>query len=92
MTGLVAASIEKKTITWFLAFLILVSGIISFGQLGRLEDPDFTVKVGLIVTQYPGADPPPLNWSILIVRSMEEDHYGEEDLQARRDRREAAPG
>ena len=37
-------------------------------------------------------DPPPLNWSIVIVRNMEEDHYVEEDLQARGDRREAAPG
>jgi len=37
-------------------------------------------------------DPPPMNWSILIVRNMEEDPYGEEDLQAGRDRGEAASG
>ena len=38
------------------------------------------------------ADPPPLNWSDLIVRIMKEDRYGEEDIQARGDCFEAASG
>ena len=37
-------------------------------------------------------DPPPLNWSDLIVRIMKEDRYGEEDIQARGDCFEAASG
>ena len=37
-------------------------------------------------------DPPPLNWSDLIVRVMKEDRYGEEDIQARGDCFEAASG
>ena len=37
-------------------------------------------------------DPPPLNWSILKVRILKEDRYGEEGTQARRDCFEAATG
>ncbi len=50
-------AIENKTLTNFLVFLIFVGGIFSYFQLGQLEDPDFTVKIGAIVTQYPGATP-----------------------------------
>jgi hypothetical protein len=37
-------------------------------------------------------DPPPLNWSTFELMGRREDRYGEEKLQARRDRREAASG
>jgi multidrug efflux pump subunit AcrB len=50
-------AIERSTLTNFLVFLIVVGGVFSFATLGRLEDPDFTVKVGVIMTQYPGASP-----------------------------------
>jgi multidrug efflux pump subunit AcrB len=50
-------SFERENLTNFLVFLVVVGGILSFATLGRLEDPDFTVKVGVIVTQYPGASP-----------------------------------
>lgn len=55
MRTLVAASIDRKVVTWFLAALLVVTGVVSYTQLGRLEDPDFTVKRALIVTAYPGA-------------------------------------
>ena len=45
----------------------------------------------LSLVRYRG-DPPPLNWSDLIVRIMKEDRYGEEDIQARGDCFEAASG
>src|SRR6266568_9515294 len=42
---------------------------------------------------WPQADPPPLKWSDLrYVFDIKEDCNGKEALQARRDRREAAPG
>ena len=50
-------AIENKTLTNFLVFLIVVGGVYSYTQLGQLEDPDFTVKIGAVVTQYPGATP-----------------------------------
>jgi multidrug efflux pump subunit AcrB len=50
-------AIENKTLTQFVVFLLVVGGVWSYTQLGRLEDPDFTVKIGAVITQYPGASP-----------------------------------
>jgi multidrug efflux pump subunit AcrB len=35
--------------------LILAGGIVAYVQIGRLEDPEFTIKEALIITPYPGA-------------------------------------
>ena len=49
--------------------------------------------VGIVLgPEFGNVDPPPLNWSDLIVRIMKEDRYGEEDIQARGDCFEAASG
>ena len=48
-------SINNKTIMMVLIVIILVGGIFSYGKLGRLEDPEFTIKDALIITAYPGA-------------------------------------
>lgn len=50
-------AVEKKTLTQFVVSLFFIGGLFSFLTLGRLEDPDFTVKTGVIITQYPGASP-----------------------------------
>ena len=50
-------AIENKALSYFVALLILLGGIGSFFTLGQLEDPDFTIKKGVVVTQYPGASP-----------------------------------
>ncbi len=53
--NLAKIAIEKKAVSYFLTFLLVVGGIASFFSLGQLEDPDFSVKTAVIVTQYPGA-------------------------------------
>ncbi|MCZ6893844.1 MAG: efflux RND transporter permease subunit, partial [Gammaproteobacteria bacterium] len=50
-------AVERSALTNFIAFLVFVGGIFSFFQLGQLEDPDFTVKIGAVITPYPGATP-----------------------------------
>ncbi len=55
--NITAVAIENRTVTYFTAFLLLAAGIGAYFQLGQLEDPDFTVKVGVIITPYPGASP-----------------------------------
>ncbi len=50
------ASIEKPLYTWLIILISLFGGIWGFTSLGRLEDPAFTIKQAVIVTQYPGAD------------------------------------
>ncbi|MHC4203337.1 MAG: efflux RND transporter permease subunit [Planctomycetota bacterium] len=48
-------SIEKKTITIVITVLLLFGGIKSYMGLGRLEDPEFTIKSAKVITYYPGA-------------------------------------
>ena len=50
-------AIEKRAISYFAIFLLGVGGAAAFSSLGQLEDPDFSVKTALVVTQYPGASP-----------------------------------
>lgn len=49
------ASIDKALITWILMLVCLLGGIWGFATIGRLEDPSFTIKNAIIITQYPGA-------------------------------------
>ena len=55
--NLPAFALKRTTLTNFLATLLAIGGVFSYFQLGRLEDPDFTVKRAVIVTAYPGASP-----------------------------------
>lgn len=50
-------SIQKKTITLVITVLLVVGGIISFGSIGKLEDPEFVIKDAVVITGYPGASP-----------------------------------
>ncbi len=49
------ASIRCKTVTLVVTLLILGGGLISYERLGRLEDPEFTIKDAQVFTRYPGA-------------------------------------
>lgn len=40
---------------WLMVFVFLIGGIVALNNIGRLEDPAFTIKQVQIVTQYPGA-------------------------------------
>ena len=55
--NLARLAIEKRAVTYFVVFLLVAGGVSSFFQLGQLEDPDFTVKTGVVFTKYPGASP-----------------------------------
>ena len=48
-------SIQKKVIVLFITFLTVGGGILAYENMGRLEDPEFTIKVAKVVTFYPGA-------------------------------------
>lgn len=53
--NLSALAVRERSITLFLIFLIAAAGILAFFQLGRAEDPPFTIKQMTIVTAWPGA-------------------------------------
>lgn len=48
-------SIRKKVITLTLTVVLVGGGLIAYHNLGRLEDPEFTIKDALVITAYPGA-------------------------------------
>ncbi|MDA5093125.1 efflux RND transporter permease subunit [Aliiroseovarius sp. KMU-50] len=55
MVNIAKASIEKPLYTWLVILTMLFGGTYGFFNLGRLEDPAFTIKQAVVFTQYPGA-------------------------------------
>ena len=53
--GIARLSIDRPIYTWLLVLICLFGGMWGFNSLGRLEDPAFTIKVAVVVTQYPGS-------------------------------------
>lgn len=53
--NLSALAVRERSITVFLLLLIAVAGVLAFFQLGRAEDPPFTVKQLTVITAWPGA-------------------------------------
>ncbi len=52
---LVEYPIRNRTVSWMVVLLLISGGIFSFLDLGRLEDPVFTIKEAMVFTSYPGA-------------------------------------
>ncbi|WP_343738426.1 efflux RND transporter permease subunit, partial [Achromobacter sp.] len=53
--NLSALAVRERSITLFLILLVSVAGVLAFFQLGRAEDPPFTIKQMTVVTAWPGA-------------------------------------
>lgn len=53
--NLSAFAVKEKAITLFLLVSLSFCGIFAFSQLGRAEDPSFTIKIMTITTVWPGA-------------------------------------
>lgn len=48
-------SIERPVLTWIVILGCLLGGLHGFMNIGRLEDPAFTIKEAIIFVPYPGA-------------------------------------
>ncbi|MBY0588816.1 efflux RND transporter permease subunit [bacterium] len=48
-------SVRNDRVLFVTMLFVLLGGIVAYQQIGRLEDPEFTIKEALIVTPYPGA-------------------------------------
>ena len=53
--NLSAIAVREKAITLFLLITIVAAGIFAFLNLGRAEDPTFTIKVFTVSAVWPGA-------------------------------------
>ncbi|MBX9656082.1 efflux RND transporter permease subunit, partial [bacterium] len=48
-------SVRNNRVVFFAMIMVVVGGFVAYQQIGRLEDPEFTIKEALIITPYPGA-------------------------------------
>jgi len=48
-------ALEHRSLVWFLIIVSALAGVLAYMQLGREEDPSFTIKTMVIVAQWPGA-------------------------------------
>lgn len=55
MFNLAEFAIRQRTFVVFFTVISIIAGIYSYFDLGKLEDPSFTVKTAVVVTLYPGA-------------------------------------
>lgn len=49
------AAIDRSLFTWLIILGCIFGGLWGFFSLGRLEDPAFTIKQAVVITNYPGA-------------------------------------
>lgn len=48
-------SVRKDRVMFFIMLFVVIGGFTAYQGMGRLEDPEFTIKEALIITPYPGA-------------------------------------
>ena len=49
-------ALNKPINIWLITLCFLLGGVIALSNIGRLEDPAFTIKQAVIMTYYPGAN------------------------------------
>ncbi|MBQ7154462.1 MAG: efflux RND transporter permease subunit [Synergistaceae bacterium] len=49
------ASIQRYRVVIFICLLTLIGGVGAYFQIGKLEDPSFTIKTAVVSAVYPGA-------------------------------------
>ncbi len=54
-------SITNKVITWLVVIILVGGGLGAYEGMGKLEDPEFTIKEAKVFTLYPGANASQVN-------------------------------
>lgn len=74
MGSLTEYAFKNKVVIYFLLALVLLGGVSSYFEIGKLEDANFTIKTALVVTQYPGATPHEVEQEVteVIERAVQE--------------------
>ena len=67
-------SLDRRSLIWYFMLVFLLAGLFSYVNLGREEDPNFTIKTMVIQANWPGAtaDEVTLQVTERIERKLEE--------------------
>ena len=55
MRNLSELSLKNKDLVWYFIIVFFLGGIYSYFKLGRMEDPDFTIRQMVVTAAWPGA-------------------------------------
>lgn len=55
MKNLTEIALKNKDLVWYFIAIVFVAGIVSYMQLGRMEDPPFTIRQMIVSASWPGA-------------------------------------
>ncbi|MDC0948037.1 efflux RND transporter permease subunit [Gammaproteobacteria bacterium] len=55
--NLAEVSINNRLLSTIVIVAALVGGLLAYQKMPRFEDPEFTIRSALVITQYPGATP-----------------------------------
>ncbi len=67
-------ALRHRSLVWYFMAIFAVMGVVSYLNLGREEDPSFTIKTMLIQVQWPGASVDEMSKQVTerIERKLEE--------------------
>lgn len=77
LKGIVEWGLNSRVSVYFITVLIFIGGIASLFFLGKLEDPNFSIKVATVITEYPGATPLEVEKEVTEVLEAELQRMGE---------------
>ena len=55
MKNLTQVSLGNRDLVWYFIVVVFIGGIFFYQQLGRMEDPEFTIREMVITAAWPGA-------------------------------------
>ena len=55
MKNLTELSLKHKGLVWYFIIIVFFGGMFSYEKLGRMEDPDFTIRQMVVSAAWPGA-------------------------------------
>ena len=55
MRNLTELSLNNRPLVWFFIIMVGIGGIFSYFKLGRMEDPQFTIRQMVVTAAWPGA-------------------------------------
>ena len=55
MRNLSELSLKNRDLVWYFIIVVFLAGIFSYFRLGRMEDPDFTIREMIVSASWPGA-------------------------------------